>query len=233
VLGRIGRSTDTQLVGCLLKDPSPDVRREAVQALARLEHGEASEPLRLALADESPTVRIAAARALGAAEDPKALGDLQRLADDDDARVRAAAMRAVGAQAARAELPDASRAEASALLETALNDEGPVALAAVEALRGVGGPSSARAARRLLLRDDPELVQAAVACVGAHGDRECVEELIPLMAHPHWAVRSEAIGTLAERRVVQAVPAILRRLETEQDDFVRDAILRALRRLES
>jgi HEAT repeat protein len=32
--------------------------------------------------------------------------------------------------------------------------------------------------------------------------------------------------------VVQAVPAILRRLETEQDGFVRDAILRALKRLE-
>ena len=30
----------------------------------------------------------------------------------------------------------------------------------------------------------------------------------------------------------KAVPAILRRLETEQDDFVRDAILRALKRLE-
>jgi HEAT repeat protein len=32
--------------------------------------------------------------------------------------------------------------------------------------------------------------------------------------------------------VVGAVPPILRRLETEQDEFVRDAILRALKRLE-
>ena len=32
--------------------------------------------------------------------------------------------------------------------------------------------------------------------------------------------------------MARAVPAILRRLETEQDDFVRDAILRALKRLE-
>ena len=31
----------------------------------------------------------------------------------------------------------------------------------------------------------------------------------------------------------EAVPAILRLLETEQDDFVRDAILRALERLEA
>jgi HEAT repeat protein len=45
-------------------------------------------------------------------------------------------------------------------------------------------------------------------------------------------VRAEAVQILADRSVVAAVPAILRRLETEQDDFVRDAILRALRKLE-
>jgi len=52
------------------------------------------------------------------------------------------------------------------------------------------------------------------------------------VGHPDWSVRAEVIGALAERAVVASVPAILRRLETEQDDFVRDAILRALRRLE-
>jgi HEAT repeat protein len=45
-------------------------------------------------------------------------------------------------------------------------------------------------------------------------------------------VRAEAIQSLAERGMARAVPPILRRLETEQDEFVRDAILRALRRLE-
>ena len=45
-------------------------------------------------------------------------------------------------------------------------------------------------------------------------------------------MRAEVIHLLAARRVVKAVPAILRRLETEQDSFVRDAILDALKRLE-
>ena len=40
------------------------------------------------------------------------------------------------------------------------------------------------------------------------------------------------MNSLAERRVVRAAPAILRRLETERDEFVRDAILRALKVLE-
>ena len=45
-------------------------------------------------------------------------------------------------------------------------------------------------------------------------------------------MRAEAIQVLAGHRVTKAVPTILRRLETEQDGFVRDAILRALEKLE-
>jgi len=41
------------------------------------------------------------------------------------------------------------------------------------------------------------------------------------------------VEILAERGVRQAVPAILRRLETEQDDVVRSVTLAALQRLES
>jgi HEAT repeat protein len=230
VLGRIGRPQDERLVAWLLKDPSPGVRRAAVQALARLGHGEDAEPLRLALADEASAVRIAAAAALAASHSPRALGDLEHLADDEDPRVRAAALRAVGERAA-AGGEEASR-QARDLLAGALGDEGAVALAAVEALQVLGGESAAVAARSLLERDEPELVRAAASCIGLHGERGALEDLVPLVGHPDWSVRAEVIGALAERAVVASVPAILRRLETEQDDFVRDAILRALRRLE-
>ena len=47
-----------------------------------------------------------------------------------------------------------------------------------------------------------------------------------------WMVRAEAIQWLGERRVVRAIPSVLRRLETEQDEFVRDGMLRTLSRLE-
>jgi HEAT repeat protein len=230
VLGRIGRPQDERLVAWLLKDPSPGVRRAAVQALARLGHGEDAEPLRLALADEASGVRIAAAAALAASHSPRALGDLEHLADDEDPRVRAAALRAVGERAA-AGGEEASR-QARELLARALVDEGAVALAAVEALQVLGGESAADAARCLLQRDEPELVRAAASCIGMHGERSALEDLVPLVGHPDWAVRAEVIGALSERAVVASVPAILRRLETEQDDFVRDTILRALRRLE-
>jgi HEAT repeat protein len=84
----------------------------------------------------------------------------------------------------------------------------------------------------LLARPEAEIVREAVACVGARSDAATLDRLLPLVSHPDWSVRAEAIQVLAERRVTKAVPTILRRLETEQDGFVRDAILRALEKLE-
>jgi HEAT repeat protein len=230
VLGRAGRPEDAALVTLLLKDASDRVRRAAVEALARLEPDATPEPLRLALADESPLVRVAAAGALGACASARALEDLSRLADDSDPWVRAAALRAVGAQAAR---HPAQIAVAFGLLEAGIGGEGPVAMAAVEALAAMGGVAAARAAQRVLGHPDPELVRAAVACIGAHGDAEALESLLAVVSHDHWAVRSEAIEVLAARRAMRAVPPILRRLEIEQDEFVRAAILRALQGLEA
>jgi HEAT repeat protein len=230
VLGRAGRPQDAPLVSLLLKDVSDRVRRAAVEALARIEPDATPEPVRLALADESPLVRVAAATALGACASARALEDLSRLADDPDPWVRAAALRAIGAQAVR---HPAQVAAAFALLEAGIADEGPVAMAAVESLASMGGAASARVAQSLLAHSDPELVRAAVACIGAHGDAAQLEALLPLVCHEQWAVRTEAIEVLAARRVVRAVPPILRRLEVEQDEFVREAILRALQGLEA
>jgi len=230
VMGRIGRDEDAELVTRLLRDESAAVRRAAVQALGRLDSEAAAEPLRLALADESGTVRIAAARALGDSRQTGVVDDLSRLALDHDATVRAAALRALGAHAAGGRGGDAS--EVIGLLSEALSDEGGVAMAAVESLSAIGGGAAARACLLLLQERDPELVIAAIGCVGKHGEPEDLTELRPLVSHSHWSVRAECIGALSERGVVGAVPAILRRLETEQDDFVRAAILRALKRLE-
>ena len=231
VLGRVGRDQDAELVTQLLRDESAAVRRAAVQALGRLDTTSAAEPLRLALADESSTVRIAAARALGDSRQRGVLDDLSRLALDHDATVRAAALRALGAHEAPAG-PVEEAEQAIEVLSEALADEGGVIMAAVESLASIGGGAAARACLPLLQEADPELVLAAIGCVGKHGDADGLTELLPLVAHPHWSVRAECIAVLSERGVVNAVPAILRRLETEQDDFVRNAILRALKRLE-
>jgi HEAT repeat protein len=231
VLGCIGRHEDVDVVELLLKDASDRVRRAAVEALAHLEPGLAVEPLRLALADESPAVRISAARALGASRSDAVFEDLSRLAADEDARVRATAVGAIVRRFAEHDEPD-RRAAALGLLHRACEDEAPVALAAIEALREIGGASAAYVLP-LLRRGEPELVHEAVRCVGSHGGTRELEELIPLVSHPDWSVRAEAIQVLAERRVKKSVPAILRRLEVEQDEFVRGQTLRALEGLET
>ena len=230
VIGRIGRSEDSQIVCFLLKDASSSVRRASVEALARLEPGTAVEPLRLALADESPAVRIAAARALGASESVEVVDDLRRLADDEDWGVRAAAVRSVVFRFSQSDT-DRSRGETLQVIDAALADETPVALAAIEALCEVGGSAAERVVE-ILKRPEPELVRAAIRCIGLHLDSDGLEVLFPLTGHPDWSVRAEAIQMVADRQLIRGLPAILRGLDLEQDEFVRDVTLSALKRLE-
>ena len=161
---------------------------------------------------------------------PGVIDDLRRLAEDEDARVRVAAIRSIGLHAERV-VDAASRKTALARVEAAVADEPLVVLAALEVLQRVGGVPAERMAM-LLARPEAEIVREAVTCVGARSDATHLDLLLPLVSHPDWSVRAEAISVLADRRVSKAVPTILRRLETEQDGFVRDAILRALELLE-
>jgi len=230
VLGAVARREDAELVSLLLKDASSEVRRAAVEALARIEPDRTPEPLHLAIADESPAVRIAAARALGESGCDAVFDDLRRLAEDEDPRVRAMAVRAVGRRFAGTADPT-RRAAALAVLSAACQDEAPVALAVVEAAQEVGG-DAASYVLPLLGRREPEVVREAVRCLGRHAETEEIEKLVPLVSHGDWSVRAEAIEALSQRGMVQAVPAILRRLEKEQDDFVRSVALQALHRLE-
>jgi HEAT repeat protein len=236
IMGAIGGPDDAAAIDLMMSDPSESVRRASVEALARLSRGGVPEPLRMALADEAAMVRIAAASMMGASEDAHAVEDLASLARDEDPHVRAAAMRALGSIASRLrDRKEGSEAVAVglAVLARALEDEGAVALAALESLTALGGPDAAELAARMLGADDPELIKVAVGCVRSHGSAEALHDLLPLISHDHWMVRSEVVQTLADRGVESAVPTILRWLEREQDDFVRDTILRALKRLET
>ena len=149
----------------------------SLEALARLEPGTAAEPLRLALADESPMVRIAAARALGASESVEVIDDLRRLADDEDSGVRATAVRSVVFRFSQLDT-DRSRSEMLQVIDAALSDEPPVALAAIEALCDVGGIAAERAVA-ILERPEPELVRAAIRCIGLHSDSDVLDALLP------------------------------------------------------
>jgi len=231
LLGRFGGAHYVERVELLLSDPSATVRRAAVEALARIAPGRV-EVLRCALADEAPLVRAGAATALAASGDPAAVADLASLTGDGDPRVVSAALRALAVWA-RAADSEPAREQALLLLSVGLAHGGMAALAALDALVALGGSDAVTLAVSALGSPDPEVVEAAVACVGRHGSREDLGRLLEGLAHRHWNVRARTVQVMQERRHVHAIPAILRRLEEERDEFVREAALAALRTLES
>ena len=228
LLAQLARPADAGRVRGLLADPSERVRRVAVEAIARIGHA-GDDLLRFAFADEAPGVRCAAAHAAVLRELPDAADDLAALAEDGDARVRAAVMSAL---AVRAAAPD-HRARALALLATGVRGDDLAALAALASLERIGGPDAAAIAALGLRSPEPEIVERAVACVGAHGGSALHSELIALLAHPAWPVRARVAQELAAQRAATAVPHLHARLGEERDEFARAALLAALASLES
>ena len=231
VIRAIGAPADLGLLAQLATDPSPAVRRAAVEGMACVSDAPPLETLRTALADEDVGVRIGAARALAVSADPSAGSNLVHLAADPDERARAAALRELGRWAERHGMEEA-RPQILELVSATLVRGGTPAMAGLEVLDRLGGGSAATIATGALRADDAELVLSAVACVGRHAETLALTELLPLLSHEHWAVRAEAVDVMSERRFRAAVPAILRRLESETDEFVRTAIFNALDTLE-
>jgi HEAT repeat protein len=229
VLARIGRIQDEDVIGYLLKDESSAVRRAAVLALGRFGFAHARDSIRLALADESSAVRIAAAKVLGESGCLEAIEELNGLVVDEDARVVAVAIRAVGRLYRGGE---AATEAIYRVIGEALAADPIVALAGVDALTEVGGPRAGTLVRLALQRPEPDVVRAAVACLNSHGDQEGLAEATSLIAHPDWSVRAEAAQVLSARGFRQSLPAMLRRLEVEDDPFVRQVMLRSIGRLE-
>jgi HEAT repeat protein len=228
VLARVGREQDAEVIDLLLKDESPAVRRAAVRALARFDFERVRDAIRLSLADESSLVRIEAAKVLGESGRPEAIDELRGSLGDEDPRVVAVAIRAIGRLYRGVDTPSA---EITAFVSNALTSEPDVALAGFDALVEIGGAEAGRLAATALRRPEPDVVRAAVACLGVHGSDDDLTEAIPLVAHADWSVRAEVARALAERGHRKSLPALRRRLEVEDDAFVREAIVAAIGKL--
>ena len=232
LLCAIGRAEDAPLVERLFSDPSERVRRAAITALVSIAP-DCTEAIHLAMADESRMVRIGVAIAIAASDRADVLSDLATLAEDSDVRVRASAMRAIGTWVTRRDPDEAVRDEALALLAAGLGRGGMVALATIESLRGIGGSAAVALTHSALASQDAAIVEAAIGCIGEHGSRQDVEAVAGLFTHHHWTVRARAIEVAASRRAISTLPAMLRCLESERDEFAREALLKAVSALES
>jgi HEAT repeat protein len=126
-----------------------------------------------------------------------------------------------------------ARERALFLLSIGITRGGMAALASLEALTRLGGSDAVELAWGALMSPEPEVAEAAVVCIGRHGGRDALARLLDCLGHPHWNVRARTVQVMQERRHVRAIPSILRRLDGERDEFVREAALAALRTLES
>lgn len=229
VLAFVGREEDEEIIGFLLKDESSAVRRAAVQALGRLDLDRARDSIRLCLADEASSVRIAAAKVLGESGRREAIVELRGLLEDQESRVVAVAIYSI-ARLHREGEPASD--EIYALIGHALRGEPIIALAGLDALKELGGARAGKLAGSASRRCEPDVVRAAVACLGVHGSDDDLAEAISLVAHLDWSVRAEIAQVMSERRYRKSLPAMLRRLEVEDDQFVRQVMLQAIGRLE-
>jgi HEAT repeat protein len=229
LMAQLARPADAGRVRTLLTDPDARVRRFAVEAIPRLGAGAGEELLGVGLADEAPAVRAAAAHAIVRLSPASASDDLAALADDRDVRVRRAVMAVLPHFAASS----STRGRALELLAAGLRGDDLVALAALAALDRVGGADAAALASAALASPEPEIVERAVGCVGAHGGAALAHQLLPLLSHAAWPVRARVARELAAVRSAPALPHLHARLAVEQDTFVREGLLAALAALEA
>ena len=187
-LARAGRDLPAPLRERLAGDPSPAVRRLAVDCL---DEGDPALPA-LALKDPDATVRAAALARVAAGR-----GDIVRSAlADPDAGVRATALEALAPHASPGDEP----ALAARLTGWLGEADARLAAACASALPRVMGVAAASALRHTAADGErpPEVRIAALRSLGAIGTREAVASLREAAADPARQIRLAALAAAAE-----------------------------------
>ncbi len=231
-------------------DPSPGVRRVAVEILGHFPPAAAAAPLVSALGDPDPEVRQAALRALPRVNASAALLEvsMQTQAPEPEVRLLAVdALRqlarfprglahvlrpllddphpAVRARAAAALLAAQPNPQAAAMLRAMSEDpEAHIRAVALEALVGWGDRANYDLAARGLTDPSPLVRQAAIQALPQIDRERCLIPLADALADVHPAVRTAAAESLAG-----IGPAALPLLTTALSDPEReDGALQAL-----
>ena len=205
-----------------------------------------------ALQDEDWAIREEAAAALGSFRDARAVGPLVCLLRDADRAVRQAA---IGALTAIGEPsvpvlglclsdPQPGVQEAASSVLASIADE-RVLMPLIDALenqdwivrmhaaKGLGRIRDARAIEPLipLLQDKVKAVREEVTIALAEIGDPALPSLLDALKHPEWLVRLHAVEALAKSRSADAVEPLLWVLFNDQDQAIREDVVRALGQL--
>jgi HEAT repeat protein len=232
LIGALASIGNAPAIGALVSSLKKErLRDPAAVALAKL-GGTAVEHVGRALADNDEEVRCIAAEVLGRMGNAGAAPFLAAALHDRSYQVRGAAVEAILQLAD----PDAVQTlrqcpDAVDLLSRSLaTSDSSKRLAAVRALRGVGG---ARAAVPLAVRCDdksPDVRKAVEEALREIGNPRVVAELIGLLRAPKKGDRAEAaiaLGGLGQPEAAEPLIAALR----DEDGYVRASAARALGRI--
>lgn len=205
-----------------LRDESPSVRQAVVRVVAQSGNQGLSKALLPMLGDASPKVRRAVIMALGRellARQPEIL--ITSLSDPD-VWVRAETAFFL----AQSTDPNISHSLLRALEE----DDLPVRLGALRGLAEVGCGSLFKSVLALATAADSpvEVRQAALAALARSGRPDAVKALTDALADHRWEIRSTAIELMGASGDRHFIPILLKDMERDQDNLVRQAIIHAL-----
>jgi len=227
VLAMLGGPEALDRLRGLLSADEPHTRRAALHALGRIGGGRAAQMVALALADENSDVQVAAAQVLGRLRDENGgvpgASELMLAVHSEHAQVRAAVARALGNTGLSLALEP--------LCDLLRDDDGGVAIAAIEGLGHLTGDTLAEKLKDALVHPDREVVKAALRALASTHDQNAPGELIAALAHDAWDVRQVAAELIGDLRVSSARPALAAQLARENDDLARAALSDALRSL--
>ena len=218
---------DEKVIGpieAVTKDPNPQTRRYALQALAFTGSPKAVTPLIAALKDRDATVRAAVGESIFASglKDERLVAPLVAALKDGDLWVRSCAALALGSIGSpRAAVP---------LVAAAKDAERQVRASAIRALGQIGGDPAKAALIDLLGHADPPTTYHAAIALAELRDPRAVPRLITALNEPDRRARVEAaarLGDLGDARASDALAAAAK----SDDPRLRDTAARALGRL--
>ena len=201
------------------KDSEVEVRRAALQSLARYEDRSTIQTFREALKDPDAEIRSTAIEALADLKDRGSVGDIAALLKDENKEIRRAAANALG------DLP--SRSVISELVAAMKDEDAEVRESAINALSEIKDPSVVGALTAALQDPNADVRAKAINALHELDLPSAPPGLIDMLKDQNADVRHEAVHAVGHYKMAQAVPQLRSMLEDSNAE-VREAAVESL-----
>ena len=201
------------------KDPEVEVRRAALQSLARYEDRTTIPAFREALKDPDAEIRSTAIEALADLKDRNSVGDIAALLKDENKEIRRSAANALG------ELP--SKSVINELVAAMKDEDAEVRASAIRALTEIKDPSVVGPLTSALSDQNADVRAKAIEALHELDLPSPPSGLVEMLKDPNADVRHEAVHAVGHYKDVRAVPQLRAMLEDSNAD-VREAAVEAL-----